>query len=219
MINKSYDLIIFDWEGTLSDTLGEILYCVQQEAARLNFGELDEQLARQSVDLGLVNAVKKVYPHLRTSQHEQLLDAVQYALMSRHNDIYLIPGAKEFVKRIAEQNISLAIATNKGNQGLQRALSLSGLSAFFKVTRCAGQTAPKPNPEMLQQILDSLNVSADKALMIGDSVTDIEMAKSIDMDAIGVDFYQRDTSGLLAAGAIVVFDNYTALANHFHLLD
>ncbi|MDX1836450.1 HAD-IIIA family hydrolase [Legionella taurinensis] len=216
-MSKRYRLVVFDWEGTLGDTLGQILNNVAVEARRLNFGELDEQLARQSVELGLVKAMKIVFPHLTLQQHQQLLQAVQQSLVSRHADVYLIPGAKLIVERLAAAGLDVAIATNKGQQSLHRALQLSGLDALIKVTRSAGQTPPKPCPQMLEEILDEFSLTPKDAIMVGDSVTDIEMAKSIGMDAVGVDFYHQQREALEGAGALCVFDDFQLFAEFIHL--
>ncbi|KTC77007.1 HAD family hydrolase [Legionella brunensis] len=216
-MSKPYRLVVFDWEGTLVDTLGQIFNSVATEAKRLNFGEIDEQLARQSVDLGLVKALRKIFPHLSEEQHQQLLLAVQQSLITRSTEIYLIPGAKDFVSRLHRAGIDIAIATNKGQQSLQRTLHASGLDNWFKVTRSAGQTAAKPATQMLEEILETFGVAADEALMIGDSATDMEMARNLGVDAVGVDFYHQQNAALLAAGAKAVFDDYEHLADYLHL--
>ncbi len=216
-MSKLYRLVIFDWEGTLGDTLGQILNTVAAEAKRLQLGEFDEQLARQSVDLGLVNAIKKVFPHLTLQKQEQLLEAIHQSLASRSAEVCLIPGVKELVERLHDGDIDLAIATNKSQQSLQRDIQHSGLENFFKVTRSAGQTLPKPNPQMLEEILTIFNVNPDEALMVGDSVTDIEMARSIGVDAVGMDFYHQQDGALRSAGALAVFDNYQELADYVQL--
>ncbi|ASQ46795.1 HAD family hydrolase [Legionella clemsonensis] len=216
-MSKSYRLVVFDWEGTLGDTLGQIFNSVATEARRLNFGEIDEQLARQSVELGLIKALRKIFPHLNESEHEQLLNAVQHSLISRTTEVYLIPGAREFVNQLHQAGIDIAIATNKGQQSLQRALHISGLDVFFKVTRSAGQTAAKPSPQMLEEILDAFDITPEEAVMVGDSITDMEMAESVGVDAIGVDFYHQQKDALLAAGAKAVFDDYQHLADYLHL--
>ncbi|MGQ3892452.1 HAD family hydrolase [Legionella sp. CNM-4043-24] len=216
-MTKQYDLVIFDWEGTLSDTLGQVLNCVAEEARRLGFGELDEEVARQSVELGLVHAIKKVFPALSLPQYDQLIEAVQHSLMSRHSDVYLIPGALAIVERLHKAGVTMAVATNKGSQSLQRAMHLTGLDKYIPYTRCAGQFPPKPSPDMVEDLLLELGVSAKSALMVGDSISDIEMANSIQMDAIGVNFYDKDPSSLLSAGAVNVFDDYTLLADYLQL--
>jgi len=216
-MSKRYRLVVFDWEGTLSDTLGQILNCVAVEARRLNFGELNEELARQSVELGLVNAIKKVFPHLNMQQHQQLLSAVQQSLMSKHSHVYLIPGAKKIVEALQNAGVDLAIATNKGQQGLARSLHHCGLEQYFKVTRTAGQTAPKPAPQMLEEIIEVFGATVEETIMIGDSVTDMEMAKAIGVDAVGVDFYHQHPDALLGAGALKVFDDYKQFAEFLQL--
>lgn len=216
-MGKPYRLVVFDWEGTLGDTLGQIFNSVATEAKRLNFGEIDEQLARQSVDLGLVNALRKIFPHLSEKQHQELLSAVQQSLISRSTEVYLIPGAKDFATRLDRAGIHIAIATNKGQQSLQRTLHACGLDELFKVTRSAGQTAAKPAPQMLEEIINVFGVSPEETLMIGDAATDMEMAKNFGVDAVGVDFYHQQEAALLAAGAKAVFDDYQRLADYLHL--
>lgn len=214
-MSKRYRLVIFDWEGTLSDTLGQVFHCVAEEARKLHLGELDKELARQYVELGLINAIKKVFPDLTLVQHECLLEAVQQSLHSRHSEVYLIPGAFDIVQNLYDAGVILAIATNKGHQSLQRALQFSGLDSFFTVTRSASQAPLKPCPQMLTDILEETGMSIDEAVMVGDSVTDIEMAQSLGMDAIGVNFYHKQSDALLAAGALRVFSDYEDLANYF----
>lgn len=216
-MGKPYRLVVFDWEGTLGDILGQILNSVSTEAKRLQFGELDEQLARQSVGLGLVLALKKAFPHLNEEQQEQLLLAVHQSLVARTTDVYLIPGAKEFVEQLHHAGIDLGIASNKGQHSLQRVLQTSGLDQLFKVTRSAGQAPAKPSPQMLEEIMDAYGVDAEETLMVGDSVSDIEMAKNIGVDAIGVDFYHQQKAVLCAAGALAVFDDYQQLADYLQL--
>ncbi len=216
-MNKPYRLVVFDWEGTLGDTLGQILHTVAVEAKHLQFGELDERLARQYVALGLVRAIKKIFPDLSISQHDQLIQAVQHSLLTEPKDVFLIPGAARIVQQIHDAGMELAIATNKGHHSLQRALQAVGLSAFFTTTRSAGQTPAKPCPQMLEEIMDVCGVTASQTLMVGDSVTDVEMARQINVDVIGVDFYQQAAVELRAAGALEVFDDYQQLAKYLKL--
>ena len=216
-MSKPYRLVVFDWEGTLGDTLGQIIHSVTTVARRLNFGELDEQLARQSVELGLVLAVKKAFPHLTESQHEQLLLEVHQSLLSRSADVYLIPGAREIVKRLDKAGIYLAIATNKGQQSLQRVLHVSELDELIKVTRSAGQIPAKPCPQMLEEIMATFAIDRADTLMVGDSISDMEMAKNAGVDAVGMDFYHQQEAALRAAGALEIFDDYEDFAQYLQL--
>ena len=217
-MNKSYHLVVFDWEGTLGDTLGQILNTVATEAMRLNFGEMDQRTARNSVSLGLVMAVKKTFPQLSIYQHEQLLEAIQRSLANEPVNDYLLPGAYAIVQQLHQAGMALAIATNKSQSSLQRALQHLGLSDFFTVTRSAGQSPAKPCPEMLEEIMAVCGVDASQTLMVGDSITDMEMAREIHVDAVGVDFYNQQSEGLRVAGAQAVFDDYQQLAHYLGIL-
>jgi phosphoglycolate phosphatase len=212
-----YRLVVFDWEGTLADTLGQILKTLATEARSLHFGEFNEELARQSLEHGLVFAVKKAFPQLNEKQQEQLLLAVHHSLAIRPTEVYLIPGAREFAEWLNANGVFLAIATNKGQQSLHRVLHASELDGLFKVTRSAGQTPPKPSPEMLEEIMAEFDVTAKETLMVGDSVNDMEMAKSIGVDAVGVDFYHQQEAVLRAAGALEVFDEYQHFREYLQL--
>lgn len=216
-MSKPYQLVVFDWEGTVSDTLGQILHTVANEAKILGFGEVDPYEARKYVELGLVQSLRKLFPFLSEHQHEQLLQAVHHAMYTRAIDVCLIPGAREFIERVHAANITIAVATNKGQQSLQRALQATGLDELFQITRSAGQVPAKPCPQMLEEIMEESGVRASSTLMIGDSVTDMEMAKNINVDAVGVDFYHQQRDALKTAGALAVFDDYQLLADYLRL--
>lgn len=217
-MNNPYQLIVFDWEGTLSDTLGFILHTLLSEAKKLGFGEVAPCEARQVVDLGLIQALKKLFPDLPMQQQEQLLEAVHQAIISRPTPVHLIPGAREFIQQLHQAKIKLAIATNRGHHSLLQALQASGLAVYFKTTRSAGQTPPKPCPQMLEEIMEEMGESSSSTLMIGDSSADMEMAKSIHVGAIGFDFYRQQEEALRAAGALFVVDDYSLLARFLDLL-
>lgn len=216
-MTSSYQLVVFDWEGTISDTLGQILHCVADEALAQGFGPIDFDLARQFVDLGLVQALRKVFPHLTSHEHEHLIQSVQKALVTHSSQVYLMPGVLSLIEALDEAKVNLAIATNKGHHSLLKALANSGLDTFFKVTRSAGVVPAKPCPQMLEEIMEEFGVMASETLMIGDSPTDMEMAHCIQVPAVGVDFYHHQETALKAAGAMAVFDDYRLLAQFLKL--
>jgi phosphoglycolate phosphatase len=215
----SYKLVIFDWEGTLGDTLGHVLNTISEQANLLQFGVLDKELARQYSMLGLVRSVNKFFPHLSLHQQEQLLHAVQQALAINSSETSLFPGARHIVQQMHQAGLMLAIASNKSMHTLQRAIEDSGLDVFFTVTRAVGQVPPKPCPQMLEEIMDIFDIKAEETLMIGDSVTDMDTASAAGVDALGVDFYHTQESDLLEAGALAVFDSYPQVANYLQLHD
>lgn len=211
-MTSPYQLVVFDWEGTISDALGQILHIVAEEAKTHGYGAIDFDLARRSVDLGLVQALKKLLPNLSDDEQMHLLQAIQTDLATFSSQLYLMPGVMALIEALHKANIHLAIATNKGQLSLQKVLQASGLDQFFKVVRCAGQVPPKPCPQMLEEIMEEFGVSAEQTVMIGDSASDMEMAHSLKVTAIGVDFYHHQEATLKAAGATVVFDDYRLVA-------
>lgn len=211
-MSNPYNLVVFDWEGTIADTLGIILHVVASEANILGFGDFDFYEARKYVDLGLVQALRKAYPHLTSAQHQQLLHSVQQAMHSRPLDVCLMPGVRELIYQLHDAGINLAIATNKGHHSLVRALQGTALDKFFKVTRSAGQVPAKPCPQMLIEIIEEWGGTAATTLMIGDSPTDMEMARMVQVTAVGLDMYHQQAVALKAAGAVEVFDDYKQIA-------
>lgn len=216
-MSNRYQLVVFDWEGTISDTLGLILHTVTTVAEDLGFGGVDPYRARKFVDLGLVLALRKLFPHLSLHQHEQLLQAVQQSLVSRPTEVCLIPGSRELIQQLDKAHIHMAIATNKGQHSLQRVLQATGLDVYFKVTRSAGQVPAKPYPQMLEEIMDEFGQKPETTLMVGDSPSDMEMAKQCNVTAVGVDFYHQSEQVLKDSGASVVFDDYQLLAQFLGL--
>lgn len=216
-MDHSYQLIVFDWEGTISDTLGCMLHVVASEAKNLDFGAIELHEARKHVDLGLVHLIKKLFPHLSLSEYEQLLQAVQQSIVSKPAEICLMPGVVQFIEQILATHRDIAIATNKGQHSLQRALQSTGLDRLFRVTRSAGQVPAKPCPQMLEELMNEFGATPNDTLMIGDSPADMEMAKNIDVKAIGIDFYHQNEAALMASGAAAVFDNYQSLAEYLAL--
>lgn len=211
-MSNPYQLVVFDWEGTIADTLGNVLHVIAEEAKIHGFGEIDPYQAKDYVSLGLKQSLRKLFPHINDDQHEQLFQSVQQSMILKPTEIRLIPGAKEFIQQLVAARVDVAVATNKGHHSLLRALHMVGLDEIFKVTRSASQVPPKPCPQMLEEIIEELGATPESTIMIGDSVTDIEMANSINVKSIGVDFYHQQEAQLLAAGAAAVFDNYQLLS-------
>lgn len=213
-MGRPYDLIVFDWEGTLSDPLGYLLNIVEEQAACLGLGSLERQRLRRYLPQGLEFALKRICPTLTAQQYTNWLENIQSSLRSSAKEQVLFEGAEACIAAIEQLGIHLAIATNKGPQSLQKALKLTGMLRFFSVTRSAGPVPPKPCPQMLEEIMTIFDVDAHRTLMIGDSVSDIEMALALNVECIGIDFYGHQSEVLTHAGALAVFHDYAQVA-HF----
>ncbi len=214
-MDKRYELIIFDWEGTLGDTIGQAIHRIAVEAGK---AALDHDgVIEDAFQANLNHAARGFFPSWSDEQIEQFCLRKSASCKSEPSDLYLLPGAKAFIEQLHQAEVDLAIASNKGQQSLQSALHRSALLPFFRITRSAGQTPPKPCPQMLEEILAELMLTPTDALMIGDSVSDIEMATLIGMDVIGFDYYHQNTEALLQMGALRVFDSYLDIAQFLNL--
>ncbi|MCX7114606.1 MAG: HAD family hydrolase [Gammaproteobacteria bacterium] len=209
---QRYQVVIFDWEGTLADSLGPILMAIREAAKARNLAPFDEVLARQNVHVGIRLLLKKLYPSFSEDEYPYLLNEVERKLASARMAIHVFPGAIELISTLSQAGVGLAIATNKDSVSLQRDLQVTKLGTWFKVTRCANQTMSKPHPQMLEEILDCFQVSPAQALMIGDSESDMLMAKSLNVDAIGIDPSDKQGASLTQAGAQKIFRTFDQIA-------
>jgi phosphoglycolate phosphatase len=213
-MNKRYKLVVFDWEGTLGDTLGQILNVISVEGIRLGLGDFDAPKARQALIWSLSDAVRAGFSHSTPDVYQRLLAAVRVSIAMPSEKIDLLPDARAFVEHLYEMGLILAIATNKGQTSLRQALAATELTRFFTVTRCAGQVPAKPNPQMLMEILEVAAIPVQDALMLGDSPQDMEMAQQVGMDAIGMDPDGLQGEQLRTAGALEVFGGYPDVARY-----
>ena len=216
-MKKPYDLVVFDWEGTLADPLAHILTAIRVQAEGMGLGPFDEHDARRSIVMGLEHTTKKLFPSLSLSQSERFLHGVQHALISIAQPLALFPGVERLLIALKEAGVLLGVATNKSQASLARALEHSGLAQFFDVTRAVGQAEPKPSPQMLEVIMDLCDVSPECTLMVGDSLIDIEMAHAARVIGIGIDFYYQQADDLTAAGAAFVFHDFESLGRYLDL--
>lgn len=216
-MTKSYKLVVFDWEGTLGDPLSPIVQAFIEESRRLELGVLDAKDVRSHIILGPIVAIKKLFPHLSTCKQSDFLQAVQTQMLAHSAEVNLTPGALHVLEKIKHAGISMAIATNRGQQGLLRDMEVAGLADYFMTTRSASQSPPKPCPQMLEEIMAICCVAPVETLMVGDSTSDIEMAKKLRVEAIGVDFYFQNEDALRSAGASAVFHDFLELEKHLGL--
>lgn len=212
---KHYQLVVFDWEGTITEnSLGYMVVAMAIAAERLHLPSFDLAYARQVITLGPAAAVKKLYPGASLHEQEDLFNETQKTTQDISSTVQLLPGVKQTIQWLHTEGMHLAIATNKSTQGLARVLRLSGIGDYIHVTRSATEAPPKPCPQMLEEIMSEFSLAAQETLMVGDSSSDMEMAATLGVDAIGMDFFQTDEQGLRAAGALAVFHDYEQLTQY-----
>lgn len=188
-MDKSYRLVIFDWDGTLADSMVQIVNCMRQTFEALGLPRPDEMLIRHTVGLSLEAVASRLAPRVDRQMIEQIAGTYRkLALTNRNHSAQLFAGVKSGLTALREQGYYLAIATGMGRRGLDAAIVGAELDDFFDITRCADETCSKPDPMMLDEILTDLNLRADNAIMVGDTSYDIEMANNIGMDSIAVTY-------------------------------
>jgi phosphoglycolate phosphatase len=186
MKNK-FDLIIFDWDGTLINSINWITNCLQHAAAQCNCPIPESQAAKDVIGLSIKKAMQSLFPEADEQTQEQLVACYSRKYCSKvisRNDLF--PGVYEMLVQLNEAGYQLAIATGKTRAGLQEALQATGTEELFCITRCADETASKPDPRMLQEIIQHTNTAKERALMVGDSIHDLQMALNAPISAIAV---------------------------------
>ena len=184
-----YSLLVFDWDGTLLDSQAQIVNCMQSAIAELGLDSRTNEQITNIIGLGLENAVVQLYPMIdmklvtKTAQTYR-----EHYLFKDKTPSPLFDGAKQALTNLREAGFDLAIATNKSRRGLDKGLSETDLYDYFPITRCPDETHPKPHPQMLEEILTDHNLEASKALMIGDSEYDLQLANNAKVDGLAVSY-------------------------------
>jgi|TARA_R110001583_G_scaffold47798_2_gene149697 phosphoglycolate phosphatase len=197
---KGYQVIIFDWDGTLVDSTGRIVDSMQRAARDIGLPEVPDSAVQNIIGLGLPEAIKTVWPDIQSDQLPPMSAAyAHYFVVDSQVGMDFFPEARDMLERL-RSNHRLAVATGKSRKGLDRMLDDMAIRHCFDITRCADETKSKPNPQMLVEILAELDLQPNQALMVGDTSYDLDMAKAIGMDSIGMSHGAHDESVLLACG-------------------
>jgi phosphoglycolate phosphatase len=206
--NRPFDLLIFDWDGTLADSEAVIVGSMQGAITALDLPPRTNQQIRELIGLGLNEALQALYPELVQADLLRLLAGYRDRFLATGiKEAPLFEGALEALKRLHGEGYRLAIATGKSRKGLDRSLrEHADLKALISSSRCADETASKPNPLMLQELLEEEALPAPRTLMIGDTEYDVAMAQALSIPALGVVCGVHDPGRLLEAGAVALID-------------
>ncbi|MFM7783726.1 MAG: HAD family hydrolase [Gammaproteobacteria bacterium] len=182
-------LYVFDWDGTLIDSVPRIVHCLKRAAETLQFRILSDEAYGDVIGLGLPQAIARLYPGLDADWAEAYRQQYAEAFVSADGEpSAFFPGALETLDALRSRGHRLAVATGKSRRGLDRVLQRHGLAGFFDATRCADETASKPDPTMLHQIFAELDVPAAQSLMVGDTEYDLDMAARAGVRSVGVSY-------------------------------
>ncbi len=209
---RAYDLLVFDWDGTLMDSAHRIVTCMQRAARDAGHPVPDEAAVREIIGLGMREAVSRLWPAANSAEIDDIIEAYRtHWLGDEIPASSLFPGAETVVRWAREADYLLAVATGKSRRGLDKVLEETSLSDCFDMTRCADEAHSKPHPQMLQDILTDLNTAPARALVIGDSEYDMLMAANAGVDALGISHGVHERDRLIANGALTVLDELAAL--------
>lgn len=208
---KRFDLIIFDWDGTLMDSAALIVASVQAAARDMGLPEPPEARARHIIGLGLVDALRHALPDLPEERYFEVAERYRHHYLSRDHELVLFDGAAELVSALAAQEYLLAVATGKSRKGLERALTGSGLDAYFHATRCADDCHSKPHPQMIEELMDELDVAPEATLMIGDTTHDLMMARNAGVASLAVTYGAHPLAELAVVEPLYCADSVAAL--------
>lgn len=182
-------LVIFDWDGTLLDSLAKITHCMQLAARDAGLEPLPIENIRGIVGLGLQEALEELYPGITGAPLEQLRQRYSHHFIQKDADpCSLFPGVEETLQELKSAGHHIAVATGKSRRGLNRVLGNLGWESHFHASRCADETASKPNPLMLSELLHELDCPVEEALMVGDTEFDMEMAARLGMRRVAVSY-------------------------------
>lgn len=210
---RDYRLLIFDWDGTLVDSIGRIVTAMRRAADLCGLPQLSDAAIKGIIGLGLPEAIRTLYPELdEHAQIERFREgySAQYLLLEDQPSA-LFPGVAESLEAFRADGYRLAVATGKSRHGLQRVLQGRGWLDYFDITRCADETASKPHPLMLQEILGYFALQPQQALMVGDSAFDLQMARNAGMDSVAVGFGAQPLDSLRAYGPRLAINEFSEL--------
>ena len=209
---NEYKLLIFDWDGTLADSVGRIVAAMHVAAQRAGRPERDEEAVKGIIGLGLPEAILTLYPDMTKAQ--------VIAFRQHYADVYmamdtepspLFAGVAESLEAFRAEGYRLAVATGKARRGLDRVLKAHGWEDFFDITRAADETASKPDPLMLNQILAHCAVQPGQALMVGDASFDLLMARNAGIDSVAVSYGAQSVARLLEFEPRLAIDSFPEL--------
>ena len=210
--NRDFDLIVWDWDGTIANSTGMITNAIVKAAEQVGLPTLDPIAASNIIGLGLKESIYALYGDIPTEKAQAL--AAQYTAnyYADESEIPLFDGVKETIIELNRRGYKLAVATGKGRRGLNLALQHCGLGNYFHATRTVDECFSKPHPQMLDELMDFLVATPERTLMIGDTSYDLQMAQNAGVAAVGVTFGAQSQDKLVGYNPIKIFNQFNDLS-------
>ena len=209
---QRFDLIVFDWDGTLFDSTALIVRCIQSACADLGLPVPAAQQAAYVIGLGLHDALQHAVPGLAEARYPELGLRYRHHYFARQHELVLFDGSLEMLHALKARNHLLGVATGKSRRGLDEALQAAQLQGLFDGTRTADQTAGKPDPMMLNQLMQEFGIGPDRTLMIGDTTHDLQLAANAGFASVAVSYGAHEAQAFEALGPLTVVHSTAALS-------
>ena len=203
-MSHRFDLIVFDWDGTLFDSTALIVRCIQDACRDIGTAVPSALDAAYVIGLGLVDALEHAAPGLPAERYPELGALYRRHYFARQDDLVLFPGTLDMLQALKGRRHRLAVATGKGRRGLNEALAHAQLQGLFDATRTADETASKPHPRMLLELMDELGVLPARTLMIGDTTHDLQLAANAGTARVGVSYGAHEPAAFQAFDPLAV---------------
>jgi len=190
--SRQFDLIAFDWDGTLFDSTALIARCIQAACADVGVPVPSQERASYVIGMGLIDALQHAAPDLPRERYREMGDRYRHHYFARQHEVVLFDGTLDMLQALKARNHVLAVATGKSRRGLDEALNSVQLKGVFDSTRTADETASKPDPTMLLELMAEFGVKPERTLMIGDTTHDLQLALNAGAASIGVGYGAHD---------------------------
>jgi phosphoglycolate phosphatase len=208
---KRFELLVFDWDGTLADSTQTIVDAIQSASRDVGLPVPDGDRSRSIIGLGLREALQELFPGIDASAEQHLVERYRVHYFAHDEKIVLFDGVAQALHELTEAGFMLAVATGKGRGGLDRALAQTGLAEMFHASRCAGECFSKPHPQMLDEIMGEMGAMPEKSVMIGDTHFDLQMAQNAGMASLGVSYGAHSEENLHPHAPLACFDSFAKL--------
>lgn len=210
---KQFDLIVWDWDGTLANSTAMITNALLKAAEQVGLPPLTPQAATNIIGLGLRESIEALYGNIPVEQAQALAKQYTANYYAGESAIPLFEGAAETIKVLSKRGFKLAVATGKGRRGLNLALEHCGLGKYFHSTRTVDECFSKPHPQMLDELMDQLVTMPERTLMIGDTGYDLQMAQNASVKSVAVTYGAHSIEQLNQFDSIQQFGSFADLSD------
>ena len=209
--SRQFDLIAFDWDGTLFDSTALITRCIQQAVVDVGGALPSERDASYVIGMGLMQALAHAAPDVPKERYPELGARYRHHYLARKDDLSLFDGVLDLLTELRQRQHCLAVATGKSRQGLDDALQTAELKGLFDGSRTADETAGKPHPRMLLELMSEFGFSPQRTLMVGDTTHDLQMARNAGCASVAVSYGAHEPEAFHALQPLFVAHSVSEL--------